>query len=638
MNTDLLLTWVADASIGSAIIFALAFGATLLLRRSSAAIRHLVWTAAFIGCVMYAGALLLPKWQVPILEASVAPVAALTPPLIVNTTVEAAPIPKSLVPPTPEPALRPKHLVRFIWSAVALALLVRLAAGLVALWRINRSAVAHEIPLPPPPRATAWLSPEVTLPLTWGWLCPQILLPMEFSTWRAEEQRFALLHELAHVRRHDWAVQMLAQFVRAIFWFNPLAWIAVRQLSIEQEKAADDLVLAESQATSYASVLVELAKRLQFGTPRLPALPVLRGGSLEARVRSLLNPKASRRQPAFLHLFATLGLLLAAALVGVVQLTAKEPARSPARALNEMEQRLIGKWQGGGMFATEMEFRADRTYSSTPAAETNLTRGTWSIEGDLLSYTPTSPTNYPTRQRRILQVSSNFFQWQFVGEQSKNIFGWHRLTNIQLGTIAGNVLRLGKPMPNTAVLLEPFTPDGTRLPTTETRTDAEGHFAFHGLAPGHYRVSRSIEWDSVTDQGSSRTGTWTHGQLVEVEKDKTHNITLGQGRTVKGKIFPPPGVDAAKIAFSAGDYRFLTPVKRPRNLPSPVYVLELHKDGSFVIPDVPPGDYTLFATVRHKDGRLDGPEFASVQSSVVSVPDRAGELDLGRFELKLTER
>ena len=87
-------------------------------------------------------------------------------------------------------------------------------------------------------------SDHPTLLVTWGVWQPKVILPAEARGWPEDRIRIVLAHELAHVRRGDWLVQLAAELLRAIYWFNPLLWIACRQLRRESEHACDDAVLA----------------------------------------------------------------------------------------------------------------------------------------------------------------------------------------------------------------------------------------------------------------------------------------------------------------------------------------------------------------------------------------------------------
>ena len=79
--------------------------------------------------------------------------------------------------------------------------------------------------------------------VTWGLGSPKILLPATASAWPADRIRVVLAHELAHVVRHDWLTQISAELLRALYWFNPLVWLAARRLREESERACDDAVL-----------------------------------------------------------------------------------------------------------------------------------------------------------------------------------------------------------------------------------------------------------------------------------------------------------------------------------------------------------------------------------------------------------
>ena len=79
--------------------------------------------------------------------------------------------------------------------------------------------------------------------MTAGWLRPTILLPRDAGEWNEAERRNALVHELEHVRRADWAIQVVARVACGLYWFHPLAWAAWRRMALDAERACDDAVL-----------------------------------------------------------------------------------------------------------------------------------------------------------------------------------------------------------------------------------------------------------------------------------------------------------------------------------------------------------------------------------------------------------
>src|SRR3954463_2027201 len=99
--------------------------------------------------------------------------------------------------------------------------------------------------------------------VTWGALEPRILLPAGADEWTDLRIGAVLGHELAHVRRHDWFIQLVGELARAMYWFNPLVWIACDRLRLESERACDDAVLGLGfDSTQYATELLELARML----------------------------------------------------------------------------------------------------------------------------------------------------------------------------------------------------------------------------------------------------------------------------------------------------------------------------------------------------------------------------------------
>ena len=93
-------------------------------------------------------------------------------------------------------------------------------------------------------------SAHPSLLVTWGWLRPVIILPQAAAAWSARRMQIVLSHELAHVSRADWVVQMAAGLIRAAYWFNPVVWVACRQLRDASEEACDDAVIASGSGIS----------------------------------------------------------------------------------------------------------------------------------------------------------------------------------------------------------------------------------------------------------------------------------------------------------------------------------------------------------------------------------------------------
>ena len=118
-------------------------------------------------------------------------------------------------------------------------MMVRAAGGWVVLSRVRRRSADFQ--------HGVWRGvriADVTTPLTCGVLRPLILLPQAARDWDESRLWAVLLHESAHVRRRDCMAKYLAQAARALYWWNPLAWMLATRLNHEQELACDDAVLA----------------------------------------------------------------------------------------------------------------------------------------------------------------------------------------------------------------------------------------------------------------------------------------------------------------------------------------------------------------------------------------------------------
>jgi beta-lactamase regulating signal transducer with metallopeptidase domain len=164
-----------------------------------------------------------------------------------------------------------------------------------------------------------WLSSLVEGPVTLGSLKPVILIPLATVSHLTPEQVEALiLHELAHIRRHDYLLHLWIAFLEVLFFFNPFSKLLIRSIQKEREHRCDDLVLQfRYDPHTYVSALLALAKGIQ-GSPRL-ALAATGSNDrlLLQRVRRILKLSNTTSEPLkgrpFLFLFLTLfmaGILL----------------------------------------------------------------------------------------------------------------------------------------------------------------------------------------------------------------------------------------------------------------------------------------------------------------------------------------
>lgn len=142
-----------------------------------------------------------------------------------------------------------------------------------------------------------WQGKHAATPMTWGVFKPVVLLPEEAGIWPEEKCRVVLMHELAHVKRKDTLTQMMAQIACALFWFNPLVWVAAYKMRVEREHACDDQVLQlGTLASDYAGHLLDIARSLRSArVASLATIAMARRSQLEGRLLAILNPRLNRR-------------------------------------------------------------------------------------------------------------------------------------------------------------------------------------------------------------------------------------------------------------------------------------------------------------------------------------------------------
>jgi beta-lactamase regulating signal transducer with metallopeptidase domain len=104
------------------------------------------------------------------------------------------------------------------------------------------------------------ISSKCSFPFTYGIFKHVVVLPRESAAWTEGRVRAVLLHELAHIRRHDYLTQSLARTICSLFWFIPFVWIAYSRLYQEQERACDVVVMERGIGPAeYASHILGLA-------------------------------------------------------------------------------------------------------------------------------------------------------------------------------------------------------------------------------------------------------------------------------------------------------------------------------------------------------------------------------------------
>ena len=185
--------------------------------------------------------------------------------------------------------------------------------------------------------------PGLPAPALFGLFRPILCLPESLSE-RAQsnlspaELRMIVIHEAMHVRRRDAYLSWLLTAVRAIHWFNPVAWFTIQQIEIYREQACDDAVrrfTEPEEQVAYADLLLRFASGRPAASLGLLGLWFARPAKrLAARIEVFSHPRDSQRMIPKLATWLLLGLL---ATVGLTDAATSSDASSIAEKSNKRQ-------------------------------------------------------------------------------------------------------------------------------------------------------------------------------------------------------------------------------------------------------------------------------------------------------------
>jgi beta-lactamase regulating signal transducer with metallopeptidase domain/WD40 repeat protein len=373
-----------DFVIRSTLPLVLAALVCLLLRNSSAAMRHRVWLLGLAASLMVPmAACFLPRIAIPLLpigldemdevaiestaniidaarleKSSTLEISSLSGKSIPTAAVPSKDTSQSNTAPLPLLSqVAAKQVLLFCWLAGILfgasgfllaALrqamrLRRLSVVTEAQWQAAVASAAKQIGLVRCPKTL--VADQQCVPSTTGIVRPILIVPSHWRKWSPDQRECILLHELAHIRRYDVAAQCLARLAILVHWFNPLVWFAARRMRIERELASDDCVLrAGHSASNYAEQLLAIVKDYRA---QKPAMGIAMAGSarLDDRVRAILDPDRQRRpvgrwfalMTTFMFAFACIVAGTVTSFTNAIVLAAEPPKSSQGQA-NQTEK------------------------------------------------------------------------------------------------------------------------------------------------------------------------------------------------------------------------------------------------------------------------------------------------------------
>jgi len=432
------------------------------------------------------------------------------------------------LPPLPRRGMAMASMLLYGWAAGATVMLAILLIGWLRLvwiarqsdrvllgnWSQHAAQICDDYGL----RRTVRLiqTRRDGLLATWGILRPRIVLPLDADSWEKNRIEVVLRHELAHVRRNDWLIQMMCELLRVIYWFNPLIWMACSRLRRESEQAADDTVLNSGVAGGdYAAHLLDLART--FRKTRYawsPALLMARESTLEQRFKALLNPDLNRRSLTRFATTATILFFLAITMpVAMLQVSAQEilslelPVRVLSAPLELMTRAVLpqntaptGSIEGIVVQLDTGEPLGDVHVELSMPVNQSPTRFVKTSGNGHFTF-----QNIPPGQYQIIAAREGGYLAAEFGQRTPSGRGLTiklgtgqkmtglRISMMQPGSISGRVIdRDGEPVGRAQVqALRTVYLDDQRSESivASVATDDRGEYRLYWLPPGQYHIS-----------------------------------------------------------------------------------------------------------------------------------------------------
>ena len=265
-----------------------------------------------------------------------------------------SPSPVTLIPETsipPSPIVINWPLVAYL--SVTFFLLLRLTLSLIASIRLSHAGTPVDDPswlaafdnarnrLQLTRKVSLRRSHRIAVPVVIGWPRATILLPTTLADSVADA---VLLHELAHVRRSDFAWNLLLRVVRSFYWPHPLVWLLSRSISVDRERACDALCIHElGGPPAYRAALLSVASGLIRRPSTSIGIAMARTPRLARRLSWIDRHPGDPRCVLGLRGRISLALttLLVVGLIGIGELTRAE-ARAVAKAPAEVASTRLG--------------------------------------------------------------------------------------------------------------------------------------------------------------------------------------------------------------------------------------------------------------------------------------------------------
>jgi beta-lactamase regulating signal transducer with metallopeptidase domain len=472
-----------------------------------------------------------------------------------------------------------------MWLSGAAFCTCRLTAAWVSTERIRRAAAAHlpdnierlrksadamlrslaqQLGCSRPVRLL--VSDRIESPMAAGWLKPVALLPVTALTGLHEYQlRAVLAHELAHIRRHDFLVNVLQRCVESLLFYHPAVWWLSACIRAEREHCCDDLAVRVcGDPFVYAEALMAL-EQVRSMSPELAMAST--GKGLTRRILRLLGrDSAGNDWHETILVWTFLLMVTAGALWPATTVSAQstQSAQTPAPQVASLPKAILPQ-------ARELLLQL-----AGPA--TQQANETASIEGIVVRFGTNAPI---PRATVVLYVDDLSSVVPDVPTKDPNYI---------IGYLAG--LLSAAALPNDPARTEQTKTLINSIRQT-TATDESGRFTFSGVKPGRYRLSSNRNGYVRGEYGQRRPGSGGTAIVVkggQVTKDLRFVLTpMG---AITGRVN-----DAANEPFRNATIRAFRYVYRDgKRVLSQIQEVKSNDIGEYRLADLEPGRYLVAAS------------------------------------------
>lgn len=360
-------------------------------------------------------------------------------------------------------------------------------------------------------------SRAVASPALLGFIRPWLLLPDGMvEQFTPQELRFVFLHELAHLKRRDIAVNWLMTILQILHWFNPLVWLAFSRMRADRELACDELALSFAKADenkSYGQAIIKLLE----GFTRPTVLPGLVGiledkKQMKRRITMIAQFKQITQWSA-----VAVALLLA---LGLVTLTDAQSGKGTEEQTANSNRRVSAK----ALFQVW-------------ACPVEVVPSSTSSDGRYLSYIDYNTGNIGVRDlvagvSRALTKGSwelmEFGDVPAISPDGKDVaYGWFNKDTYELRIVGldGATPRVFYQNPE-VTYYHPFawSPDKKFVVTTFYRKDGTRQLALVSPQDGSTRILKSFGWSSANSPSFSPDGRWILYSFQTKEDVKQEDI------------------------------------------------------------------------------------------------------------------